>query len=112
MNQPKKFEVLRELKILLKYLNLYHKSDWCSGGLNFLKPLTYLVLSIPILIYLVVPFRVCLFYEFDLKIIATPLMVTLGTSQGVFMFWSFACKSSLIMETADLLQQLVQRSIY
>lgn len=112
MDSPNNFEVLRELKVLLKYLNLYNKFKfgWFSGELKLFKPLTYFVLSIPLMIYFVVPLRVCILYKFDLKIIASPLMVSLGTLQGLLMFYSFASNSSLIMQTVDALQQLVQKS--
>lgn len=104
---PKKFEVLRELKVLLKYLNLYNKFGWFSGELKLFKPLTYFVLSIPLMVYFLVPLRVCILYNFDLKMVASPLMVTLGTLQGLLMFYSFALISSLVMQTVDALQQLV-----
>lgn len=38
-------------------------------------------------------------------------MVSLGTLQGLLMFYSFALNSSLIMQTVDAFQQLVQRSV-
>lgn len=108
---PENFEVLRELKVLLKYLNIYNKFEWFSRKWKLFKPLTYFVLSIPVMIYFLVPLCVCILYEFDLKVIASPLMVTLGTLQELLMFYSFALNSSLIMQALDALQQLVQRSV-
>lgn len=106
-----KFKVLRKLKVLLKYLNLYNKFGWFGGELKLFKPLTYFVLSLPLMVYFLVPLRVCILYNFDLEIIASPLMVTLGTLQGLLMFYSFALNHSLIMQTVDALQQLVQKSV-
>lgn len=111
MNQPIKFEVLSKLKILMKYLIIYDKSKRFNGCLRFFKPLICVVRSLPLILYFIIPLRVSIILKFDLKIIASPLMVLLGTLQGALMYNTLATNDLLITETIDSLQQLVQKRI-
>lgn len=108
MDRGKRFEVLEGLKIILKFVEIY------PGNLYFRKiqiPIPLILRSFIALLFLflITSTWLCISFEWNLSLISGPICFLFGDFIIIITYFSMLHLKSIIVESTDLLQELVQQ---
>lgn len=108
--KSKSVEVLKGLKITLNLASLNVKTGIFIGSIKIPRIVPSLMLSGGIITMSTLSLKFCIVNMFDLSLVAESVSCFFGCLQIGLMYFSFSQQSSLIVQTLDALQQLVNES--
>lgn len=109
MDHGRKFEVLKGLKVLLKFTELY-PSDLLFLGIPISIPLIFRPILFSLFLFFFTSISLCASLEWDLNVISGPLCFLCGSIQIVTIYFNMRSSKSIVIESIDLLQVLVEQS--
>lgn len=108
MDRGRKFEVLEGLKLILKLIEIY-PANWSVRNVRIPIPLIFRPFFASLILFVITTTWLCIHFEWDLSLISGPLCFLFGTFQILLMHFFIMLSKSIIVESTDLLQQLVQQ---
>lgn len=108
--KDKSVEVLKGLKITLHFASLNVRTKISIGRIQIPRIVSSLLLSGGILIMTILSIKFCIENSFNLSLIAAPVSCMFGCVQIGLMYLSFSQQNSLIVQSLDALQHLVNES--
>lgn len=104
-----KFEVLKGLKILLKFEELY-PANWFTPQIRTLITFCFRTMMSILMLFEFTTIWLCVDAEWDLNIVSGPLCFLLGGVQIFFIYFDILSSKLIIINATDSLQVLVQES--
>lgn len=104
-----KFKVLEGLQIILKFVEFY-PSDGVFFGVRIPFRVIFRGLFFTLILFQLTTIWLCMDGNWDLKIVSGPLCFLCGGFQILIIYFDMLTSKAIIIETMDLLQQLVQKS--
>lgn len=105
--KSKSVEVLKGLKISLNLASLNIKSGIFFCNIRIPRIIPSLLLSGGIITMTILSIKFCIVNNFDLSLVAESVSCFCGCLQIGLMYFSFLQQNSLIVQTLDALQELV-----
>lgn len=105
-----KIEVLKGLKMMLKFVRLFRNDGLSIGSYWFPNSIIILLISSTLILHLGLTIWFCVEFDLDLKIISGAVSIACGTSQVQLIYFHLASYRRLVVCTVDDLENMVQRS--
>lgn len=105
-----KIEVLSKCRQLLKFMNLGLKTKIQIGRVTIPNSVTFVVLSIPLCLSIVMESWFAYDIGLNLKEVTSPVLILLGTVQIVLIFFCLANDNSYLIQMIDHVQAVLNRS--
>lgn len=109
MDRGQKIEVLEGLKVILKFVEIY-PADWFYRDVRISIPFIFRPFLTALILFQVTTIWLCFLFEWDINLISGPLCFLFGGFQILTIYFIIIMQSkSIIVDSTDLLQHLVQR---
>lgn len=108
MDCGRKFEVLEGLKIVLKIVEIY-PANWIHRNISISIPLIFRPFCASLVLFLFTTLWLCSSFQWDLSLTSGPLCFVFGSSQVLIIYSLILPSKSIVIESTDLLQQLVEQ---